>query len=125
MAPIALLQVGFGQSIFLRKISQIYFFQVSMDASMSEAFEDARSEIESCQIVKSSMQLSDSIDKIDVDKRSSKDILDDDDELQLPPLETFFGEITELSLNPESVSLAAELENDLFPSTPLTEDQLR
>merc|ERR1712223_1116341 len=44
---------------------------------------------------------------------------------QLPPLETFFDEIPELSLNPECVSLAAELENDLFPATPLTEDQRR
>jgi len=99
---------------------------------MSEAFEDARSEIESQ--IKSPVRMGDSFDNIHVDKtdssylddihRDSKDILNDD-ELQLPPLETFFDEIPELSLNPECASLAAELENDLFPSTPLTEDQLR
>ena len=88
---------------------------------MSEAFEDARSEIDSQ--VKSPLKSSDSIDNIQVDK-SSKDILDEDD-LQLPPLETFFGEFPGLDLNPECVSLAAELEHDLLPSTPLTEDQLR
>ena len=107
-------------------------FSVSIDASMSEAFEDARSEVESQ--IKSPVKLGDSFDNIQVDKtdshyldniqRDSKDILNDD-ELQLPPLETFFDEIPELSLNPECASLAAELENDLFPSTPLTEDQLR
>ncbi len=64
------------------------------------------------------------MDNIQVYKSNSKDILNDD-ELQLPPLETFFEEIPELSLNPECVSLAADLENDLFPSTPLTDDQLR
>lgn len=94
-------------------------FAVSVDYSMSEAFEDARSEIESQ--IKSPIRSADSFDNIQTDK---KDILDDD-ELQLPPLETFFDEIPELSLNPECVSLAHDLENDLFPSTPLTEDQLR
>ena len=89
---------------------------------MSEAFEDARSEVESH--IKSPIRISDSQDNIQVDKTPSKDMLDDDD-LQLPPLETFFDEIPELSLNPECVSLAEQLENDLFPSTPLTEDQLR
>ena len=91
---------------------------------MSEAFEDARSEVESQ--IKSPIRRADSLDNIQVDKTADpKDIFDNDDELQLPPLETFFDEIPELSLNPECVSLAAELENDLFPSTPLTEDQLR
>ena len=67
----------------------------------------------------------DSLEKIQViEKSASKDLLNDDD-LQLPPLETFFGEFTGLDLNPDCVSLAAELENDLLPSTPLTEDQLR
>jgi len=106
---------------------------VSIDASMSEAFEDARSEVESQ--IKSPIRIGDSFDNIQVDKtdsnyldnnqRDSKDNIYNDDELQLPPLETFFDEIPELSLNPECASLAAELENDLFPSTPLTEDQLR
>jgi adiponectin receptor len=100
---------------------------------MSEAFEDARSEVESQ--IKSPIRIGDSFDNIQVDKtdsnyldnnqRDSKDNIYNDDELQLPPLETFFVEIPELSLNPECASLAAELENDLFPSTPLTEDQLR
>jgi len=92
---------------------------------MSEAFEDARSEVESQ--LKSPVRLSDSLDNIQVDKNGPKHSFDDDD-LELPPLETFFDEIPELSLHPECVSLpslAAELENDLFPSTPLTEDQLR
>merc|ERR1719273_497434 len=92
-----------------------------MDAS--EAFEDARSEIESQIILHKSPSDLDHIEVLDKEE-STKDILEDD-ELQLPPLETFFGDITELTLNPETVSLAAELENDLFPSTPLTEDQLR
>ena len=98
---------------------------VSIDASMSEAFEDARSEVESQ--LKSPVRLSDSLDNIQVDKNGPKHSFDDDD-LELPPLETFFDEIPELTLHPECVSLpslAAELENDLFPSTPLTEDQLR
>lgn len=95
---------------------------------MSEAFEDARSEVESQ--IKSPLRSADSIDNIQVVEKlddelidCSKNILDED--LQLPPLEHFFDEIPELSLNPECVSLAADFENDLFPSTPLTEDQLR
>jgi len=92
----------------------------SVDASMSEAFEDARSEIDS-QIKSPS-----SLDIIQVDKSSTKDLLDEVDDFHLlPPLETFFGEFPGLDLNPECVSLTAELENDLLPSTPLTEDQLR
>ena len=88
---------------------------------MSEAFEDARSEVDSQ--MKSPTTYS--LEKIQViEKSASKDLLNDDD-LQLPPLETFFGEFAGLDLNPDSVSLAAELENDLLPSTPLTEDQLR
>lgn len=91
-------------------------------ASMSEAFEDARSEVDSQM---KSPTTYDSLEKIQViEKSASKDLLNDDD-LQLPPLETFFGEFTGLDLNPDCVSLAAELENDLLPSTPLTEDQLR
>ena len=92
---------------------------------MSEAFEDARSEVESQ--LKLPVRLSDSLDNIQVDTNGPKHSFDDDD-LELPPLETFFDEIPELTLHPECVSLpslAAELENDLFPSTPLTEDQLR
>ena len=95
-----------------------------MDASLSEAFEDARSEVESQMKSPMSKSFEEDLDKIDFVK---KDSILDDDELQLPPLESFFEDIHGCySLNPDSVSLAdAELENDLFPSTPLTEDQLR
>ena len=103
---------------FFKKKS--YLISASVDASMSEAFEDARSEIDS-QIKSPS-----SLDIIQVDKSSTKDLLDEVDDFHLlPPLETFFGEFPGLDLNPECVSLTAELENDLLPSTPLTEDQLR
>ena len=86
---------------------------------MSEAFEDARSEIDS-QIKSPS-----SLDIIQVDK-STKDLLDEVDDFHLlPPLKTFYGEFPGLDLNPECVSLTAELESEMLPSTPLTEDQLR
>ena len=93
---------------------------------MSEAFEDARSEIDSqftSNMVADSM---DNVDHISV----AQDIIEPhnhilDDDLELPPLETFFGEFDGLALHPDCASLAADLENDLLPSTPLTEDQLR
>lgn len=49
-------------------------------------------------------------------------------DLDLPPLETFAGFPNLLDFQgPDCVSLRAdsiELENDVFPSTPLTEEQL-
>ena len=100
-------------------------FLVSVDASLSEMFEDARSEVESCQI-KSQYSCSFNKSFEDLDKIEKKDELLDVDELELPPLESFFNDIQSFPLHPENVSLTAdELENDLFPSTPLSEDQLR
>ena len=117
---------GFHHSMFFYNCNDKRIFSASVDASMSEAFEDARSEIDSQ--IKSPIRVTDSFDNIEVDVKSIKsknsDLLDEDD-LQLPPLETFLSEFPGLDLNPECASLAAELENDLLPSTPLTEDQLR
>lgn len=109
------------------KVRLIFFlnFLVSVDASLSEMFEDARSEVESCQI-KSHYSCSFNKSFEDLDKIEKKDELLDVDELELPPLESFFNDIQSFPLHPENVSLTAdELENDLFPSTPLSEDQLR
>ena len=99
---------------------------VSVDASLSEMFEDARSEVESCQIKSQySCSFNKSFEDLDKIEKKDDDMLDVD-ELELPPLESFFNDIQSYPLHPESVSLTAdELENDLFPSTPLSEDQLR
>ncbi len=110
----------------------------SVDASLSEAFEDARSEIDSQ--IKSPVRLADSIDAIHTVEAVEDEVVQaapsscrrrvptvDDDDLELPPLETLLGGFgfPALEFQADGISLTAELENDLLPSTPLTEEQLR
>lgn len=77
--------------------------------SQSEHFEDARSEPFRASVEKQNTQ-------------SEIDDVDDDDLDLLPPLETFFVPLPTLV---ERCSLSGSLENDLLPSTPLTEEQMR
>lgn len=74
---------------------------ISASPSHSDHFEDARSE--------------------PFPSMRSSGSLDDDDLDLLPPLETFFP----LPTLQERASLCGSIENDLLPSTPLTEEQLR
>lgn len=94
----------------------------SVDASLSEAFEDARSEID----FKSPTRIATNNSMEDAIEWAPRDLFDDD--LQLPPLETFLCGFSDLGRNhdPDCASLEEEFhENDLLPSTPLSEGQLR
>lgn len=81
----------------------------SLSQSQTEsAFEDARSEIES--------------DVPGIQRGGARahreESTDFSDDLELPPLESFFSLAERASLN-------GSIENDLLPSTPLTEEQLK
>ena len=76
------------------------------------AFEDARSELES----DAAIQRAGSCSRSPREESTPEDDFSDD--LELPPLETFFSLA-------ERASLSGSMENDLLPSTPLTEEQLR
>ena len=77
--------------------------------SSSDFYEDARSE---------PYRSSASVER----QQNTQSEIDDDDLDLLPPLETFFAPLPTLV---ERASLTGSLENDLLPSTPLTEEQLR
>ena len=92
-------------------------YSLSPSHSQSEsAFEDARSELES-EVLQLQQQ-----QQLQQQRRGSRgqreESTDFSDDLELPPLETFFSLA-------ERASLSGSLENDLLPSTPLTEEQLR
>lgn len=107
---------------------------------VSDAFEDARSE-QAENSIQVHLSNPSSVDAVGISnalkhgrKRSfSTDRVESDySDLELPPLETFLGDfgglcLPDLDLRAECASLAAslEMENDVLPSTPLTEEQLR